>query len=246
MISRQIGNWRIVLAREPKEGDRGLDELMNRIGDRLESVRPLHPPWIRAGWLGLTWPFLLALTLTAFGLRRDYGQIGEWASWGVSALEWAAAYWVAWIGLRLAVPSELAAMSVRAALFVGGIGLQLAGAAWAFHTSPSWVEPGQELRLLMVCFLFISLLAALPLLLALRLAAEGLLAKPAQTGLLLGLSAGLAAEASWRMHCPYTSWEHILAGHFSALIATILIGLFSFWRRRSSSRSARDEGAVPR
>jgi hypothetical protein len=219
------------LGKEQNGKDRVLEALMNEIGDGLSPVRPLKPPWIRAGSMSLSWLLLLALTLGIFGLRRDYGELGPLASWGVSALQWFVAYGIAWSGLRLAVPGDLTPGSFRAVLLLGGFALHFIGATLAFRVSPSWVEPGQELRMVVICFLFISLLAALPLILALRLAAEGLVSESVHAGLLLGLSAGLAAEGAWRMHCPYTSWEHIVTGHSSAVAAAALVGLFWFRRR---------------
>ena len=222
------------MSKERNGKDRVLEALMEEMKDGLSPVRPLKPPWIRAGSVSLSWLLLLALTLVIFGLRKDYGDLGPLASWGVSALEWFVAFGIAWSGLRLAVPGDLVPRSIRAVLLLGGFALHLTGAELAFRVSPSWVEAGQDLRLAAICFLFVSVLAALPLMLALRLAAEGLVSESAQAGLLLGLSAGLAAEGAWRMHCPYTSWEHILAGHSSAVVAAALVGLF--WLRRRFGR----------
>jgi len=224
------------LGSEENRNDRVLDALRREIGDSLAPVRPLRPPWVRAGSVTLSWFLLLGLTLITFGLRRDYSDIGPLASWGISALQWLVAYGVAWSGLRLAVPGDLMPGSGRALLLFSGYAVHFVGAWWAFRVSPSWVEPGQELRMTMVCFVFISLLALVPLVLAIRLVSQGLLTDSLHAGILIGLSAGLAAEGAWRMHCPFTSWEHIYSGHSPAVLAVTLAGFIWFRRKSRASR----------
>ncbi len=221
---------------EGNRNDRVLKALKQEIGDTLSPVRPLQPPWIRAGSMTFSWFLLLGLTLVTFGLRRDYAEIGPLASWGISALQWLVAYGVAWSGLRLAVPGDLTPGSGRAMLLFSGFAIHFAGAWLAFRVSPSYVEQGQEVRMTIVCFVFISLLALLPLVLSIRLASQGLVTESVHAGILIGLSAGLAAEGAWRMHCPYTSWEHIFSGHSPAVVAVTLAGFFWF-RRRSRPRA---------
>ena len=63
------------------------------------------------------------------------------------------------------------------------------------------------------------------------LAARGLPSRPAVAGALVGLSAGVMADAAWRMVCVVTEPSHVLTGHLGAVLGLALAGsaLLSAW-----------------
>jgi len=75
----------------------------------------------------------------------------------------------------------------------------------------------------------------LPLAVFLTFSTRGMLRRTVTAGFLRGLGSGLCGEAAWRMHCAYTSWDHILYAHTGAILLTVVLGtaLGFWWQRRS-------------
>ena len=48
--------------------------------------------------------------------------------------------------------------------------------------------------------------------------------RPMAAGLLYGVGAGLAINASWRIACPISTPLHALGAHGAAIVATALLG----------------------
>jgi hypothetical protein len=212
-----------------------LARLKSQIEPDLAPVRPLPRPGSRALWLLGLWVMLGAGVLLALGPRADVDVLGAWRSIGFSLVEVAACFWLVRLSLRSAIP----AMS-------GSLWTAIAGLAIAscLHLVLSWVAlerndlsppHGEELRDGLRCFASIVVLALAPLVLGGVLLVRGLLTRYAMPFMLMGFASGLAAEATWRLHCPYSGWAHVLPFHTGALVLSMLLAsAVALFARRSA------------
>ena len=65
---------------------------------------------------------------------------------------------------------------------------------------------------------------SLSLWLTLPLAARAYPTRPALAGALLGLGAGLMADAGWRLFCHFSEPAHVLSAHLGAVVIATLLG----------------------
>lgn len=204
--------------------DRLFEKIRNEVASDLEPVQPLGPPWKRAAILLPLWLLLVGIVLAVFGLRRDYHALGPWALWDLTLLQALAAYTAVALGVRLTVPGSLIPGSFLALIAVAASSIHWVVSGIMFHLSPTRVEPGREWTLALICFVVELCLGLVPLSVILSLARQGLPLRPIALGLVAGFGSGLAAEAAWRIHCPYNAWNHILISHSGAVLATALLG----------------------
>ena len=69
-------------------------------------------------------------------------------------------------------------------------------------------------------------MSALPaVVLANILAARAYPTRPRFAGALLGLGAGLMADAGWRLFCHYSEPAHVLSAHLGGVVVSMLIGV---------------------
>jgi len=219
--------------------DSTLEELKERIGGDMRPQRPLAASWMRALLLVPAFLFLLTLVLVAFGLRSDYASLGAWGSWGLSLLELAIAFVLIWLALQMVIPGSTPSIALVISAGLLAITLHLLVAGISFKLSPVYLPEGREWALTLICFVTIFVLGILPLSVASLLAARGLTWLPTLVGGVCGLGAGLAADATWRMHCPVTSWDHVLTSHTPAVFGIMGLGVLAgmLWQlRRLKSR----------
>jgi hypothetical protein len=218
--------------------DRLFEKIRNEIASDLAPVRPLGPPWKRASILLLLWLLLIAVVLAVFGFRRDYHVLGPWVVWNLTLVQTLAAYAAVVFAVRLTMPGSLIPGSYLAVIAAAASVIHWTISGILFHLSPTRVEPGREWRLALICFASELCLGLIPLAVILALSRKGLPLRPITLGLLAGLGSGLTAEAAWRMHCAYNSWNHILLSHSFAILATALLGgMLGFsWKRRQLKR----------
>jgi hypothetical protein len=214
--------------------DRLLKQLKEDLAGDFAAVKSLMEPWKRALWLFPLSLLLMEVTLATFHLRPDHVNLGPLALWGFCALQILASYILFAVSLEACIPG-----SGRAPIFLLSVGLIGLVIHWiiswiTFRISPNWPAPGQEWHLGMACLSAIGMLGILALLFGFFLARAGLPMRARAAGLLLGLGAGLAAEASWRLHCPISSWNHILLFHGGGILVIIGVGVIlgSFWKRK--------------
>ena len=70
-----------------------------------------------------------------------------------------------------------------------------------------------------------SLASGLPVVaLASVLAARAYPTRPALAGALLGLGAGLVADAGWRLFCHFSEPAHVLSAHVGAVLVSMVLG----------------------
>jgi len=131
------------------------------------------------------------------------------------------------LGLALAdtVPARRPSLAALAAAAVAAGGLQLAVSWASFARSPVTAAAGRETDLWRACS-SLELALALPVALAAAaLARRGLVGRPWRLAAAGGLGAGLAGDALWRLHCPYSDLAHVLTAHSGAVLATAVLTL---------------------
>lgn len=202
-----------------------LQQLRKDLSGDFKPVRPLATPWLRSFWLIPIWLLILGVVLVVFGLRPDYPVLGPTASWGLSFVQLLACFVVFYAMLTATIPGGSKAPSVLASIGLLGIAVHI-GASWiSFQISPNLAEPGHELRDGLACLSAITTLALLPLAFGIFWLRAGLPIRAKTAGILLGLGSGLAAEAAWRLHCPISSWDHVIPFHSGAILIASGLGL---------------------
>jgi hypothetical protein len=94
-------------------------------------------------------------------------------------------------------------------------------ASWA--ASPVRLRGGWWLVAVM-CFGGSAATAIPVVTLASVLAARAYPVRPAIVGAMLGLGAGLMADAGWRIFCHFSEPAHVLSAHLAAVLASSLVG----------------------
>lgn len=198
-------------------------ELRARIAADYTVVRPLPSPLVRA--LAVT-PFAILALLAAptyFNVRSDASALGWLLTWGASLVQVAAGFMLITAALRDAVPGrswtpvQLALWIIAPLLLVLAVTLASASLS-ALPLGGGWWIVG------LVC-LGGSAAMALPIVaLATVLAMRAYPTRPVIAGLLIGLGAGLMADAGWRIFCHYGEPAHVLSAHLGGVTIAAAAG----------------------
>lgn len=219
---------------------KGMDEQGKRFEDlwaRVEAdaapVEPLDSPWRRSLVL-LFWSALsLVVVLLSFGLREDCSTLGIGLSWLPSFVALALAYLLFVLAGRESIPGAGIRPLPAILWSLAACGIHLAISHLTYKQSPNSVPPEQAGQMHTMCVMATLAIGAPLILLGVRIAHSGLLIRPWVAGLLTGVSAGVVADAVWRLHCPYTGPEHFFLAHTGPYAALIVFGLLVL-RRRSA------------
>jgi hypothetical protein len=223
------------------EEDRLLKLLKKDLAGSFEPVKPLPVPWKRALWIFPLSLLLMGITLTTFHLRPDYVAFGPMTFWGICFVQIVASYLILIISLEACIPGS----ARDPGFFIGagllGLAIQALLSWFIYRISPNLPAPARAWHLGAACILGVCVLGVLALLSGFFLARAGLPIRARAAGVLFGLAGGLAAEASWRVHCPITSWKHILLFHDGAIIAMAACGIIFgwVWERRTAGTGPR-------
>jgi hypothetical protein len=198
-------------------------ELRQRLAADYQPVRTLRSPFARALWV---LPFALIALIAApiaFNVRQDALHLGWLGLWGLSFLQCAIGFIVVAAALRESVPGRnwsRGAIALWMMLPIAAIvGVTLA--SWQF--SPTLLR-GEWWLVWGVCFSG-SAATALPVVaIASVLAARAYPTRPALAGALIGLGAGLMADAGWRIFCHFSEPSHVLSAHLAAVLMSTAIG----------------------
>ncbi len=211
-------------------------ELRAHIAADYAAVRPLPSPLLRALWVA---PFALLALLAApafFNVRSDAAQLGWRTLWGASLLQFGIGFVLIAAALRESIPGR-AWTSGQLLLWIAGplltlIVLTLSTAA------VSEIPLGARVwwRVGAMC-LAGSAAMALPIVaLANVLAARAYPTRPLITGLLVGLGAGLMADAGWRIFCHFGEPAHVLSAHLGGVIVAAASGATLAFTLRTPAR----------
>jgi len=196
----------------------------------LGPVRPLASPWRRVLLPGIAGLLLLAAVPVVYGVRFDASEVGPLRLWGGSLVQIAVGLVLVARALAESIPGRL--VGARRLVGTGGLGLavMVALTGLTFLASPTHVPPPPYgARYFQVCATRSLLLGLVPLLLGLLLLARGLLLRPVAVGALLGLGAGLLADASWRLYCEVSDPAHVLTAHLLAVAGNAAAGALAAW-----------------
>jgi hypothetical protein len=171
-------------------------------------------------------PFGIVLLVAApltFELRSDIARLGLLWSWGASALQAALGLGLVSAGLREAVPGR--AWSSRILIWLIALPLAfLVGVTLASWERSPTTGPESWWLVLLLCAAGAAASALPAVALGAVLAHRAFPSRPRVAGALVGLGAGLMADAGWRLFCHYSQPGHVLAGHLGAVAVAMLAG----------------------
>jgi hypothetical protein len=201
-------------------------ELRDRLAADYQPVRVLRSPWARM--LAIV-PFAIVALVAApvaFNVRTDAAALGWFGTWGVSVLQCLAGLVVIGAALRESVPgrdwSRTAIVLWMAIPLLAVIAVTMASwqASQVFLRREWWLVAG-------ICFAG-SAATALPVVaMAGVLASRAYPTRPAVAGALIGLGAGLMADAGWRTFCHFGEPAHVLSAHLAAVLISTCLGVLA-------------------
>jgi hypothetical protein len=198
-------------------------ELRARIHADYAAVRPLPSPWLRALWCAPFAALALLAAPTYFNVRADAGQLGWFGGWGASLLQVAVGFALIAAALRESVPGRSWRAGAVGLWIVTPIVLAIAVTLASWEASPVILQ--RAWGMVWVLCLSGSAATALPLVaLASVLVARAYPTRPGIAGFLLGLGAGVIADAGWRMFCHFSEPAHVLSAHLGGVVASAIIG----------------------
>jgi hypothetical protein len=171
-------------------------------------------------------PFALVTLVAAqaiFELRVDAPRLGWGGSWGVSVAQVVLGLGLVVAALREAVPGR-GWSRPAAVLWLSLPLLLIVGVTYAsWDLSPIRIR-GQWFQVSGMC-LAGSTASALPAVaLASVLSARAYPTRPLLAGALLGLGAGVMADAGWRLFCHFSEPAHVLTAHFASVLLCMTLG----------------------
>ncbi len=197
------------------------DRLRREIGDQIEPVTPLRPPWQRL--LTVLPVIVVAMVMPlAYNQLRNTGELGMMLAWVPVAIQVLVAFALLIFALREGIPGWRISSTKIFAFVLAAYALQIVINFLIFIRAP--MSSGGTVTMWMGCFRAESLIGLPALVLIAWLVARTLPQRPLVAGFLTGTGAGFTAEASWRLFCPYSDAAHVLMGHTGGILVLGLTG----------------------
>ncbi len=156
---------------------------------------------------------------------RAVGDLGVILSWIPVAIQVVLACGLLMMALREGIPGwQMSATGVFALVLVA-YSLQILVNLLIFVRAPLDSGGIGAVGMWVSCFRIETLLGIPILVLVAWLVSRALPSRPLLAGFLAGTGAGIAAEASWRMICPYSDPGHVLMAHTGGIL---ILGLTGF------------------
>lgn len=198
-------------------------ELRAQLAADYQPVRPLASPVVRMFWLLPLAVLTIAAAPLVFEVRGDAIRLGWFGLWGASSLQVAIGLALLVAALREAVPGRGWNQTAAAFWIALPLILLMLVTLGSWEASPALVR-GRWWYVGALCFGG-SFASGLPIVaLASVLAARAYPTRPALAGALLGLGAGLMADAGWRVFCHFSEPAHVLSAHVGAVLMSLLAG----------------------
>ena len=198
---------------------------IRRIVERdLQPVRPLLAPGRR---VAIVLPIAAALAIAAatrYGLRVDSEQLGGIITWGFSAAQWTLGLLILALALRQAIPGAGVSRRLVATAGIATVAAILTITTVTYAAHPTFVPAAHRISFWYLCFLGPLEFGAPLLVLASLLSARAFPTRPAVTGALCGLAAGVIADSGWRLTCWVTAPAHVLGAHTLAIASLAAAG----------------------
>jgi hypothetical protein len=196
----------------------------DQIVGTLAPVRPLAAPSRRV-WMLVPIGLLIAITGPLVnGERGDLGAYSPLITWGLTGLQVLLGLWLLALGFREAVPGRN--VSGRALAIATGltVALVLGVTGVTNAASPTVVAPDRVWQYWIECVIWPMAIGAPFLIIATLMAARAFPTRPAVAGALCGMSAGILADAGWRLSCWISEPSHIIGSHGLAVIGLAVAG----------------------
>jgi len=198
--------------------------LRERLASDYHAVRVLPSAWVRALWVCPLAVLALCAAPFWFDVRVDAARLGWFALWGASALQTIVGVAVVAAALRESVPGRSWSRTALALWLGIPFALVVGVTIISWQASPILLRGDGWWLVAGMCFSG-SVATALPVVaLGSILAARAYPTRPALAGALIGLGAGLMADAGWRIFCHFSEPSHVLSAHLAAVIASSIIG----------------------
>ena len=225
-------------------GDTTFEALRRSVAEDLEPVRPSLVEKRLGTMIAVLGGLLFLGVGSTFGLRQDLQALGKIWAWGLTLVQFVAAFCLLRLTFRESSPGRYSSHGLLGLASVMVLILHLATTWITFHRSPLAVPTGEDLRYSLVCFA-LELALGLPLsLLALWFLERGIVTRPLTAAVLAGLGAGLVGDGVWRLICPYSEPIHVLTSHTAGVLGVSLLTLavgagwdvkrLKDWRARTS------------
>lgn len=198
-------------------------ELRERLAADYQPVRALPAPLMRALWMLPLAAIALLAAPIVFNVRGDAPRLGWNGVWGLSLMQTVIGAAVLVAALRESVPGRAWSRTAIALWLIVPLIAIVAVTLFSWNVSPVLLRSGWWI-VAGVCFAG-SAATAMPLVaFAAIMAARAYPLRPAIAGLLLGLGAGLIADAGWRVFCHYSEPAHVLTAHLAAVVIVAVMG----------------------
>lgn len=198
-------------------------DLRARLAADYQPVRALGSPWTRALWVLPLGILALVAAPIAFDVRPDASRLGWFGVWGFSLIQSALGFIVIAAALRESIPGRGWSRNAIVLWLLMPILIVIGVTMYSWQFSPVllgrgfWAVSG-------ICFAG-SAATALPVVaMTSILAARAYPTRPALAGAMLGLGAGLMADAGWRIFCHFSQPTHVLSAHLAAVLMSTVIG----------------------
>ena len=197
--------------------------LRARVQADYAAVRPLPSPCIRTAWLLPLALLALVAAPAFFSVRADAVRLGWTMTWGVSGLQVVLGFIIVAAALRESIPGRAWSAAAVIAWVAASVVLLIAATLATWEVSP--ISLRREWWLVGLVCVSGTVATALPIVaLANVLAARAYPTRPAIVGLMLGVGAGLMADAGWRLFCHFSEPAHVLSAHLGGVAVVALAG----------------------
>lgn len=199
------------------------DALREAVGRDLEPVKPLAEPWKRLVYAGPVVLFVLMFPFWIYRIRGDR-EFDVLLGWIPVAIQLLLALGLLLFALRESIPGRRVSARAIFLLCCGAFALHILVNLAIYLRLPDDGTAPHTVEMWLACFRVESLIGLPILILVAWLVARALPQRPWLAGMMAGLGAGFAADASWRLICNASDPPHVLSEHTAGIVLLGLTG----------------------